>query len=362
MAKYTNNFYSHTYIKEIDEVLLQADEYVTYDDLLCNPNVASNPLDATKYHKIKIGYDYEGIRKAIGEIKDYLLSIGLDFEYKNGVDSTFGFKYPRVNSDPLAELREMYESDEILSRMKADELKDIVLLMAGLFPTTMVDKALKQDRMLSLTYKNANKNGALPIAPSANNGLRNVEMLFDIYKATKSRKVIAFDYEAFEESTKKIVLHPYLLKEYLGRWYIIGLDEQDGRVRRFPLDRIKSTPIIQAGIKYKKCDIDIAAAFSRIIGVSKALNEEEKEEKIVIRIDRYQYDYTSTKKIHPTQKLIENHPLADANHFVLSIYVVPNYELEQLLLSFGEHVEVISPEPLRNRIEARLRDACRVYK
>jgi predicted DNA-binding transcriptional regulator YafY len=52
----------------------------------------------------------------------------------------------------------------------------------------------------------------------------------------------------------------------------------------------------------------------------------------------------------------------DDSGAVITIKVYPNIELEQLILSFGENVEVLEPLALRERIKQRLSGAMMNYE
>ena len=45
-----------------------------------------------------------------------------------------------------------------------------------------------------------------------------------------------------------------------------------------------------------------------------------------------------------------------------SIEVYLNYELEQLILSYGENVKVLKPAELKTKLQKRLTDACQNYQ
>lgn len=66
--------------------------------------------------------------------------------------------------------------------------------------------------------------------------------------------------------------------------------------------------------------------------------------------------YVITKPIHPSQKN-KNDPTG----LEVKIKVIPNFELERLILSFGEQVKVISPQDFKERISQRLKSAGRLY-
>jgi len=57
-----------------------------------------------------------------------------------------------------------------------------------------------------------------------------------------------------------------------------------------------------------------------------------------------------TKPLHGSQKKISN----DSNGFRFSIEVIPNHELEKLILSFGEGLQVVEPDSFKNTIKQRL--------
>lgn len=59
------------------------------------------------------------------------------------------------------------------------------------------------------------------------------------------------------------------------------------------------------------------------------------------------------KSIHETQR----HKWLDDTTFEVKIKVYLNYELERLILSYGESVKIIHPEKLKNLILERLSKA-----
>ncbi|WP_444705563.1 helix-turn-helix transcriptional regulator [Mariniphaga sediminis] len=119
------------------------------------------------------------------------------------------------------------------------------------------------------------------------------------------------------------------------------------------LDRIvylKETPH-----KYIPTDIDWEEHFYDIIGVTKTDGAELQEIELIFSAEQANYIYT--KPMHPSQraKYLENGELK------VKLKLIPNYELEMTLLSFGEKVRVINPETLRNRIHERLSAAAKQY-
>jgi predicted DNA-binding transcriptional regulator YafY len=85
-----------------------------------------------------------------------------------------------------------------------------------------------------------------------------------------------------------------------------------------------------------------------IIGVS--IPKEKEIQKIEIEVIKTSVPYFKTKPLHSSQKLkVENDRSA-----LFSLSLIPNYELEQLLLSFGENLVVRKPEDFKEHMRKRI--------
>ncbi len=70
-------------------------------------------------------------------------------------------------------------------------------------------------------------------------------------------------------------------------------------------------------------------------------------EKVVLKFDKKRYRYVETKPLHSSQKVL------DKDNCIIQLQVFLTPELESLILSFGEHVEVIEPSFLRKTIKQK---------
>ena len=84
--------------------------------------------------------------------------------------------------------------------------------------------------------------------------------------------------------------------------------------------------------------------FDDIIGVTKPEGAE--IQVVKLKFSEKRINYVLTKPLHGTQKLDKT----DEAGLTIQIEVMPNPELYQLILSFGEDVEVISPNEVRKEI------------
>ena len=69
-----------------------------------------------------------------------------------------------------------------------------------------------------------------------------------------------------------------------------------------------------------------------------------------------QAPYIITKPLHETQKHYE---VEDG--LLVKLSLIPNFELEQLILSFGDGVKVITPIHLKDKIVSRIQNSLNQY-
>lgn len=120
------------------------------------------------------------------------------------------------------------------------------------------------------------------------------------------------------------------------------------------IDRIEEVlPVAVPFIENEQ--LDWQDYFSDIIGVSKPIDSELQE--VVLHFNQLTGRYMENKSIHETQK----HKWLDANTFEVKIKVMLNYELERLILSYGESVKVVKPQILKQKIKERLLKAIAEY-
>jgi len=175
-----------------------------------------------------------------------------------------------------------------------------------------------------------------------------------LFNAIVNKRVLSIEYEPFGQERSAIHFHPYFLKQYNNRWFVFGLNEENNIATwNLALDRIKSLEEIYKSYRQNETDWDFH--FSSIYGVSKPFDKNEEE--IHLLFSKRQAPYIITKPIHETQKHYE---VEDG--LLVKIKVIPNFDLEQLILSFGEGVKVLLPIHLKEKISARIELSLSKYK
>ena len=183
-------------------------------------------------------------------------------------------------------------------------------------------------------------------------GLNNFTPLFN---AIVDKQPLKLTYQSFRmDCEETIIVHPYYLKQYNKRWFLIAWNDEYNFMANYAFDRIKG--IADANVAYKPTDVDFFDYFDEMIGVSKDTRTE--PQIVKLWVSPAQWPYIKTKPLHgATQHLVSQ----DEHGAVITIEVYLNYELEQLLLSFGEKVKVLEPVELRDRIKQRLTEAAKNY-
>ena len=168
-----------------------------------------------------------------------------------------------------------------------------------------------------------------------------IDILFNLIVKKKAAKV---KYKPFNKAAYEINIHPYHLKQYNNRWFLMAKTDGYDSISNLALDRIIN--IEESKVDYEETAINWLDYFYDIIGVTKPENC--KPEKIILKFTKKRFNYVITKPIHPSQK---NHIHGeDEDETAISVEVIPNKEFYQLLLSFGEDVMVISPKQIRNKL------------
>lgn len=187
-----------------------------------------------------------------------------------------------------------------------------------------------------------------------NDYLKGLEHITPLYNAIQYRKVLLVSYRSFKsESNQTLIFHPYYLKQYKNRWFAFGLNHELQLITNLALDRI--VEIKESKQIYISNIIDFSEYFEDVIGVT--VNSDRLPEKIQLRINSNLYPYIQTKPLHGSQNLKEK----TDNHAIVELELIPNYELESLILSYGDGIEVISPLSLREQIKNKVETALKYY-
>lgn len=266
-------------------------------------------------------------------------------ETKNGRNKTYAYENPESSIYRL-----QFNDDELgqLSQCMA-----ILSQFEGMPQMEWLQSFLERFR-LSL---NIDPDGKRVVGFDENKYLVGREYFSRLLSAISNKEVLDISYKSFkDDSVKHKIVHPYYIKEYNNRWFLLGKTEGYDTVSTLAFDRIENIDNAK-DIEYtSNNNIDFNDDyFTEMIGVTKPL--EEKKQKVGIRVSRNLYPYIATKPIHETQKVKGS----DASGVIIEIELYINYELKQLLLSYGDGIEVLYPDTLRMQLRSKLEKALKNY-
>ena len=185
-------------------------------------------------------------------------------------------------------------------------------------------------------------------------GFKGLKNLSIILRAIRVQKIIQFNHFSYQNKRKRsYTLHPYLLKEYQNRWYVAGWVKHVNEFRTFGLDRLSELTVCSETFKKDK-KVDLTHRFDQAIGV---VYGDGVTEEVRLQFNKAQSYYIKSLPLHKSQKII----LKDEDGITLTLNVVPNYELIQLILMHNQNVKVLSPGWLVNEVKERLINAINKY-
>ena len=180
------------------------------------------------------------------------------------------------------------------------------------------------------------------------------EHIPNIYEAIVNKIPLRINYQTFHKGDRTWVIHPYFLKQYNNRWYLIGRsDDEHNNIVHIGLDRI--TDLVSVNIPFKENDTihNIDDYFENIVGVT--IPPERKIEHVVLKFSPHRFPYVKAKPIHWSQKYV------NCDEGIISLDLMRNRELESIILNFGKDVEVIEPLEFRNEIAAIIKETYEKY-
>lgn len=323
--------------RTIDNCLRNRYRQWTLDDLV---EACSNAL-----------YEYEGIAKGIST-RTVQLDIQMMRSEKLGYNApimVIDKKY-YTYSDPAYSITNIPLNENDL-----DTLSEVVSILKQFKGFTHFEELGGMINKLEDKIYRAKTNNNPVIDFEKNENLLGLEHLNSIYQAIIKKSVLEVTYQSFKaRQPGKLIINPYLLKEYRSRWFLLGIRKKQTNILTLALDRIASIKELPEITFDENVGYDFNTYFEDIIGVTKmGFHPQE----IIFFVDRSNAPYVVTKPIHSSQQIVEE----NAQGITFSINVIPNFELEKEFLAFGERLRIISPENLRNKMMHRLRKALEGY-
>lgn len=239
----------------------------------------------------------------------------------------------------------------VLSPAHLQQIKEAMHLLAGIKGVPGLEWASSALVKLDQGFDEGSHHNAL-ISFEENMYLQGIDYLELLYQSILYLKVLEISYQSFNSKVPKMeLISPQYLKQYNNRWFLFGYNHREQKIQNLALDRIQEV-IENSHERYKPSEISYEEYFEDIIGVSQ--KEEDKVEKVVLRLTPQLVPYIQSKPLHGSQKLNK-----DSN--ILTLEVKLNYELEATIFSFADQMTVIKPEKLAVKMQQRINNMQQNY-
>ncbi len=178
-----------------------------------------------------------------------------------------------------------------------------------------------------------------------------------IISAIRDDRMVEVKYQGFKmEEPRDFLLEPFCLKEYKRRWYLFarkhGIDKEP---HSFALDRMETVAVSENPFTVPK-NFNVQNFFATRYGVLQY--EGEKPARIKLKVSARQADYFHTLPLHSSQKETER----NAEYSIFSYYLTPNYDFIHDVLYYGDDVEVLEPNSLRESFSEIITNLNQRYK
>ena len=183
--------------------------------------------------------------------------------------------------------------------------------------------------------------------PSAGDNLRSM------LDAIRAKRPVEFNYQAYTRTIpKKVSFEPYFVKIFKQRWYVVGRNMDDGKVKTYALDRMADPELTDGHVRMPE-SLNPSKYFDDAFGI---IVTHTKPQHIEIKCDSTQAKYLRALPLHSSQQEM----LGDG-FSVFTYRMLLTADLLNELLSYGSRIEVLSPTELRTAIAAELRKALDAY-
>lgn len=183
-----------------------------------------------------------------------------------------------------------------------------------------------------------------------------IDYLQPILKAIRNQFCIRFKHESYQTGKfKRYQLKPYLLKEYLGRWYVIGEVSGMNAIRTFGIDRVSEFELLTKSFKAAKDNYEIKARFRDVIGLT---YEGSDKQEIILSFKPEQVPYLKSLPLHHSQTIMEE----NKNETLVSYFLKPNYEFMQRIFMHIDMVKVIEPKWLVEHVKKKVNEIQGMYE
>lgn len=222
---------------------------------------------------------------------------------------------------------------------------DKLLYFLGLSESSDVILSSMRDKQNLLKY----------LSVSPNPHAKGVENIGILLQTMQSRLAISFSHSNYRTGEQKLyTVEPYLLKEFEGMWYLFAYCRNMKAFRTFGLDRLHNIQVLDKQFQRNPELERTAERFKDVYGLVYEPNDnpDAQIEEVRLWVSSLMLPYIQSLPIHFSQVVSKD---------IVTLCLIINPELENRIMSYGEHIEVLSPMSLRKKIKERMAQTLSQY-
>ncbi len=176
-----------------------------------------------------------------------------------------------------------------------------------------------------------------------------------VLNAMKQSRCLEFSYRSYTRSvgSSGVLVEPYFVKIFKQKWYVIGMNVADARIKTYALDRMSDLLITPNEFVMPE-GINPTEFFKDYFGITTSHSN---PREIILRVEPTQAKYLRALPLHHSQ---QEQVQDECSIFRYRMCIT--YDLREQLLSYGSNVEVIAPLELRTMMRSDLEKALSLYK
>ena len=178
--------------------------------------------------------------------------------------------------------------------------------------------------------------------------------LTTVIDAMRENRKIVLSYRGYSmDEYRDMTVHPYCVRLFKRRWYLIGYSEYSKAVRLYMLDRARDAAMLREGFDFPD-DFNAETYFEDYYGVR--ISEAGKE-RVLLKVMPKIRDLVRTVPLHASQTEIET----NSEYSVFELYLKPNFDFMQEVISYLGNAELIEPVWLRREVADTLKSMYNIY-
>ena len=132
--------------------------------------------------------------------------------------------------------------------------------------------------------------------------LRGLNLLPDIIDAATSHQAVRITYRNYKNCDEEytVVVHPWYIKQYNNRWFLMAHNAEADRISNYALDRIQNLNVEEDVAYIPNKEVDFEHYFDDVFGVTIPPSDVEKI-RVLLQFSKKQYPYIVSKPLHHSQ-------------------------------------------------------------